>query len=113
MVVGRRSRRAGRPSPARTVHQLVPRLAWGDAVGNQARYLRELLRSWGYASEIYAEQWDEECREQVRPAKDYPREAGADSALLIHHSFESRLVPLVARSPGRKALVYHNITPAR
>ncbi len=95
------------------MHQLVPRLAWGDAVGNQARYLRELLRSWGYASEIYAEQWDEECREQVRPAKDYPREADADSALLIHHSFESRLVPLVARSPGRKALVYHNITPAR
>ena len=106
-------RRASGPSPARAVHQLVPRLAWGDAVGNQVRYLRELLRGWGYASEIYAEQWDEECREQVRPAKDYPREADADSALLIHHSFESRLVPLIARSPGRKALVYHNVTPAR
>lgn len=90
----------------------MPRLAWGDAVGNQARYLRSLLRSWGYASEIYAEQWDEECREQVRPAASYPREADADTALLIHHSFESRLVPLIARSPGRKALVYHNITPA-
>ncbi len=76
------------------------------------RYLRELLRSWGYASEIYADQWDEECRPLIRPAKDYPREADADSALLIHHSFESRLVPLIARSPGRKALVYHNVTPA-
>jgi len=77
------------------------------------RYLRELLRGWGYASEIYAEQWDEECREQVRPARDYLREADADSLLLIHHSYESRLVPLVRRSPGRKALVYHNVTPAR
>lgn len=108
-----RSNRTTGPSSARAVHQLVPRLAWGDAVGNQARYLRELLRGWGYASEIYAEQWDEECREQVRPARDYPREAGEDSALLIHHSFESRLVPLVTRAPGRKALVYHNVTPAR
>lgn len=82
-------------------------------MGNQVRYLRELLRGWGYASEIYAEQWDEECREQVRPARDYPREADASSVLLIHHSYESRLVPLVKRSPGRKALVYHNVTPAR
>jgi glycosyltransferase involved in cell wall biosynthesis len=82
-------------------------------VGNQARYLRELLRSWGYASDIYAEQWDEECRDQVRPAKDYPREADDGTALLIHHSFESRLVPLIARAPGRKAVVFHNITPAR
>lgn len=91
----------------------MPRLAWGDAVGNQVRYLRELLRGWGYASEIYAEQWDEECRPLVRPARDYPREADEASALLIHHSFESRLVPLIARAPGRKALVYHNVTPAR
>ncbi|HEX5747923.1 MAG TPA: glycosyltransferase [Archangium sp.] len=108
-----RSRRAAGPSAARAVHQLVPRLAWGDAVGNQVRYLRELLRSWGYASEIYADQWDEECRPLVRPAKDYPREADDSSALIIHHSFESRLVPLIARSPGRKAVVYHNVTPAR
>ncbi|WP_240486881.1 glycosyltransferase [Hyalangium minutum] len=90
----------------------MPRLAWGDAVGNQARYLQSLLRGWGYASEIYAEQWDSECQEQVRPASNYPKEADADTALLIHHSFESRLVPLIARSPGRKALVYHNVTPA-
>ena len=95
------------------MHQLLPRLAWGDAVGNQARYLRELLRGWGYASDIYAEQWDEECRDQVKPARDYPRDAEESTALLIHHSFESRLVPLIARSPGRKALVFHNITPAR
>jgi glycosyltransferase involved in cell wall biosynthesis len=91
----------------------VTRLAWGDAIGNQARYLRELLRSWGYASEIYADQWDEECRGQVRPARHYPREADDSTALLIHHSFQSRLVPLIARAPGRKAVVFHNITPAR
>ncbi|HYH95866.1 glycosyltransferase [Hyalangium sp.] len=109
----RKSRHPSGPSPARAVHQLLPRLSWGDAVGNQVRYLQGLLRAWGYTSEIYASQWDEECREQVRPAEAWGKEADEDSVLLIHHSFESRLVPLIARGPGRKALVYHNVTPAQ
>ncbi|WP_223633540.1 glycosyltransferase [Corallococcus sp. EGB] len=95
------------------IHQLVTRLAWGDAIGNQVRYLQSLLRSWGHTSEIYADSWDDACRDQVRLAKNYPREATRDSVLLVHHSFESRQVPLIARSRGRKLLVYHNITPAR
>ncbi|MBN8471212.1 glycosyltransferase [Corallococcus exiguus] len=107
------SKRGTASSSAGAVHQLVPRLAWGDAVGNQVRYLRNLLRGWGYASEIYAEQWDEACRDEVRPALDYARDAGRDTALLVHHSFESRLVPLVAKAKGRKALLYHNVTPER
>ncbi len=102
---------AGRRQPGPFTSSL-PRLAWGDAVGNQVRYLQTLLRGWGYASEVYAEQWDEECRGQVRPAEAWLKEAREDSVLLIHHSFESRLVPLIARGRGRKVLVYHNVTPA-
>ncbi|MFP2960468.1 glycosyltransferase [Myxococcus sp. 1LA] len=92
---------------------MLPRLAWGDAVGNQVRYLQGLLRRWGHASDIYAEAWDDACKDQVRPVKDHAKEADQDAVLLIHHSFESRLVPRIARSPGRKVLVYHNVTPAR
>lgn len=106
-----------RPPPRRTglpaIHQVLPRLAWGDAVGNQVRYLQGLLRRWGHASEIYAEAWDDACKDQVRPVRDYAREAERDAVLLVHHSFESRLVPRIAKSPGRKVLVYHNVTPAR
>lgn len=107
------SRRPAQGSHLPSVHQLVPRLAWGDAVGNQVRYLQALLRRWGHASEIFADQWDESCREQAQPATRLPRAMGAGDVLLVHHSFESRLVPLLRRTPGRKALVYHNITPAR
>ncbi|WP_395822835.1 glycosyltransferase family 4 protein [Archangium minus] len=96
----------------RAVHQFVPRLAWGDAVGNQVRYLRALLRSWGFDSEIFADQTDEASATEARPAEQYPRQAGKDALLLIHHSFQSRLVPLLRRAPGRKALIYHNVTPA-
>ncbi|NMO20664.1 glycosyltransferase [Pyxidicoccus fallax] len=92
---------------------MLPRLAWGDAVGNQVRYLQGLLRRWGHASDIFAETWDDACKDQVRPVRDYAREAGRDAVLVVHHSFESRLVPFIARAPGRKVLVYHNVTPAR
>ncbi|WAM23583.1 glycosyltransferase [Myxococcus sp. NMCA1] len=106
-----------RPPPRRTglpaIHQVLPRLAWGDAVGNQVRYLQGLLRRWGHSSEIYAEAWDDACKDQVRPVRDYEREADHNAVLLVHHSFESRLVPRIAKSPGRKVLVYHNVTPAR
>ncbi|MBZ4417774.1 glycosyltransferase [Myxococcus sp. RHST-1-4] len=82
-------------------------------MGNQVRYLQGLLRRWGHPSDIFAEAWDDACKDQVRPASDYARAAGQDSVLVVHHSFESRLVPLIARAPGRKVLVYHNVTPAR
>ncbi|MFP2930528.1 glycosyltransferase [Pyxidicoccus sp. 3LG] len=97
----------------REIHQLLPRLAWGDAVGNQVRYLQGLLRRWGHASDIYAETWDDACKDQVRHVRDYARTASRDAVLVVHHSFESRLVPFIARAPGRKVLVYHNVTPAR
>ncbi|WP_246137604.1 glycosyltransferase [Myxococcus llanfairpwllgwyngyllgogerychwyrndrobwllllantysiliogogogochensis] len=107
------SRRSSPTSGPREVHQLLPRLAWGDAVGNQVRYLQGLLRSWGFASEIYAEDWDDACKDQVRHVREYAKHARPDSVLLVHHSFQSRLVPLIVRAPGRKVLVYHNVTPAR
>ncbi|WP_426753014.1 glycosyltransferase [Myxococcus sp. Y35] len=103
------SRRTGLPA----IHQVLPRLAWGDAVGNQVRYLQGLLRRWGHVSEVYADAWDDACKDQVRPARELARDSDRDSVLVIHHSFESRLVPRIARSPGRKVLVYHNVTPAR
>ncbi|MCE9672703.1 glycosyltransferase [Myxococcus stipitatus] len=106
-------RRSPPPSGPRAIHQLLPRLAWGDAVGNQVRYLQGLLRQWGHPSEIYAEDWDDACKDQVRHVRECARDGSDDTTWVVHHSFESRLVPLIARTPGRKLLVYHNVTPAR
>lgn len=100
-------------SKGRAVHQFVARLAWGDAVGNQVRYLQQLLRGWGFRSEIYADQWDEACRELVRPVAQLPRETSGNDVLLVHHSFQSRCVPVLRRTRARQALVYHNVTPSR
>ncbi|AKQ65371.1 Glycosyltransferase [Myxococcus hansupus] len=82
-------------------------------MGNQVRYLQGLLRRWGHVSEIYADAWDDACKDQVRPVRDLARDVGRDDVVLVHHSFESRLVPRLARTHCRKVLVYHNVTPAR
>ena len=100
-------------SPARAVHQLVPTAGLGRRGGQPGALPAARCCAAGASpSEIYADQWDEELPRPGRaPPEDLPQEAGEDAVLLIHHSFESRLVPLIARSPGRKALVYHNVTP--
>ncbi|XXF80660.1 glycosyltransferase [Myxococcaceae bacterium GXIMD 01537] len=81
-------------------------------MGNQVRYLQKLLRGWGVRSDIYADQWDEACREQVKPASRLPRECSREDVLLVHHSFESRCVPVLRKTRARQALIYHNVTPA-
>ena len=87
-------------------------LSWGDAVGNHVLHLQRILRGRGYASEVFAGRTDEHSRALALPASGLPSVADDETVLLVHHSFESRLLPLLRRTPGRKVVLYHNITPA-
>ncbi len=98
-------------SHTNAVHQLVSVLRLDDAVGNIVLELQRRLRSWGYESTIFA-RTGEQSRSLAMPPEKYPQVADSRSVLLVHHSFESRLVPLIRRAPGRKAIVYYDITPA-
>lgn len=85
-------------------------LSWGDAVGNQVRLLRRLLVELGAESHIFAAQTDAESRGEARPPEELLR-AGREDLVLVHHSFESKLLPLVKRLRCRRVVLYHNITP--
>ncbi|MBI3957699.1 MAG: glycosyltransferase, partial [Chloroflexi bacterium] len=39
----------------RQIHQMLPTLAYGDAIGNHVLELQALFRAQGYESEIFAE----------------------------------------------------------
>src|SRR5712664_654479 len=99
----------GMSSHTTAVHQLVSVLRLDDAVGNIVLELQRRLRSWGYESTIFA-RTGEQSRSLAMPPEKYPQVADSRSVLLVHHSFESRLVPLIRRAPGRKAIVYYDIT---
>jgi glycosyltransferase involved in cell wall biosynthesis len=94
------------------VHQLLPTLSWGDAVSNHVLHLQALLRARGFESEVFAGRWDAGCADKVHDARTLESKTDARSVVLVHHSFESRFVPLLQRTAARVFMMFHNITPA-
>lgn len=101
--------------PARpAIHQLTPTLAWGDAVGNQVRLMRRWFADAGYDASLYAGRTDEGSRGEARDASDLAKDVRRGDLVLVHHSIQSRFVPLlrqVAKKRAKVIVVFHNVTP--
>ena len=93
------------------VNQWVPAAHRGDAVGDSARRVRELLRQRGAESHIYALSIDDDLREDIRPFADPSSRRG--DVTILHFAVPSPMTAALAALPGRRVLQYHNITPAR
>src|SRR5437879_4845597 len=92
------------------IHQLLPGLHPGDAISNEALALKRLLRSWGYHSEIYSRDIAYEVRQECLHHREFrPRE----NCLTIYHYGLGceEMTRLFLDSPGKRLLIYHNITP--
>ncbi|MBV8196019.1 MAG: glycosyl transferase family 1, partial [Candidatus Dormibacteraeota bacterium] len=75
----------------RAVHQLVPVLTAGDAIGEATLRLRALLRRLGCKSEIYADLIDRSLRNSARPASLLRSDAGPEDTVIYHLSIGSPL----------------------
>ena len=64
------------------VNQWVPAAHRGDAIGDSARRVRDLLRQSGHQSDLFALTIDDDLREDVRPFAD--REARAGDITIFH-----------------------------
>jgi L-malate glycosyltransferase len=95
----------------RSVHQLVPNLAFGDAISQQALTLRRLLRGMGFGSEIFAEHVDAQLAGEARSYRELRSRAGPDVAVVYHFSIGSEVTDVYRLLPNPRVLVYHNITP--
>jgi glycosyltransferase involved in cell wall biosynthesis len=97
-------------SGQKTIHQFMTGFMYGDALGNQAHRMRELLRGWGYRSQVFAQFRD---RRLKGPGKDYRRYLGDPSNWgIFHYSVGSPLTDFVSQLPDRIIPYYHNVTPA-
>jgi glycosyltransferase involved in cell wall biosynthesis len=93
------------------VNQWVPAAHRGDAIGDSARAVRDLLRAQGHEAGIYALHIDDDMRGDAHPFGD-PAAAAGDVTIL-HFAVPSPMTEAFARLPRGRVLQYHNITPAR
>jgi len=92
------------------IHQWVPAAHRGDAIGDSARTVRDMLRGMGHDSEIFALTIDDDLRGDVLPFSS----AGASGGdiTIFHFALPSPMTAAFAALAGAKVLQYHNITPA-
>jgi glycosyltransferase involved in cell wall biosynthesis len=92
------------------VNQWVPAAHKGDAIGDSARRVRDLLRAMGHDSELYALTIDDELRHDVR-AFDTAAAARGDLTI-FHYALPSPMTEAFAALAKGRVLQFHNITPA-
>jgi glycosyltransferase involved in cell wall biosynthesis len=88
----------------------VPAAHRGDAIGDSARAVRDMLRSLGHDSDIFALTIDDDMRDEARPFADANATGG--DVTIFHFALPSPMTEAFARLKGTKVLQYHNITPA-
>ena len=93
-----------------TINQWVPAAHRGDAVGDSARRVRDLLRARGFDSNLYALSIDDNLRDDVLPFDHVSSHAG--DATILHFAVPSIMSTKLTQLKGRTVIQYHNITPA-
>ena len=92
------------------INQWVPAAHKGDAIGDSARRVRDILRSAGHGSDLFALTIDGDLREEVRPFSHPDAQRG--DITILHFAVPSPMTRAFASLDGIRVLQYHNITPA-
>ena len=93
------------------VNQWVPAAHRGDAIGDSARRMRDMLRRHGHVADLYALTIDDDLRGDVRPFSDPAARRG--DVTILHFALASPMTAAFAGLSGGRILQYHNVTPAR
>lgn len=92
------------------IHQFLPTLDPGDAIGNYTLKINNMLKEMGFESEIYVQDCHPSMSKFCRNYKTFKKRN--NEAILLHHfAIGCDLNEFVNQLPNRKILVYHNITP--
>ncbi len=95
----------------RAIHQFLPTLDPGDAVGNHTLEAQRLLRGLGLESEVYTQTVHHSMVGRAQSFQKFT--GGPDVAVLYHLAVGSVLADLLLSRPEPLVVDYHNITPAK
>lgn len=94
------------------VIQMVPSMAYGDAVGNDVIALHDVLKRNHFKTGIYAENIDPRLpNDLVKKISALPKLQETD-VIIWHMAIGTELNYKIADYPARKIMIYHNLTPA-
>ena len=92
------------------VNQWVPAAHAGDAIGDSARRVRDLIRGLGHQADLFALTMDDVLVGDVRPFADPASRRG--DITIFHYALPSPMTAAFAALNHRRVLQYHNVTPA-
>lgn len=94
------------------IHQIHPSVSYGDAIGNEMIEIREILKEFGYESDIYAKFIHPKLK-NIKNYAEYIKVSSPQNILIVHYSigYGSELLDFISSLPDKKILLYHNITP--
>lgn len=93
------------------IHILLNALIHGDAVSTHCLLLRSLAAKSGIEAFLYASCGDQQIAGAITPLNELTTNASRND-ILFHQLFNATdLMPYVEEFPGRRILMYHNITP--
>jgi len=93
------------------INQWVPAAHKGDAIGDSARRVRDLLRAMGHDAELYALTIDDTLTHDVRRFADPAASRG--DITIFHYALPSPMTSAFASLDSGRVLQYHNVTPAK
>ncbi len=94
------------------IFQLLPVLSYGDAIGGATLATDSFLKAAGFETYIFADVLDSKLAHRAAEARHLRLSDIADDDLVIYRmAIGSRLAYAFLELPGRKAVVFHNITP--
>jgi len=91
------------------IDQLLPAYHRGDAIGDEATYLRHFFRSEGFESQIFRLDCDRELESGSESFAGFTEPLPSDITIL-HFALPSPLTPAFRRLRSKKVIIYHNIT---
>ena len=92
---------------------MLAALSYGDAIGNEALRIQQVLRDEGFDSDIFAESVHPEMASSAKKLWDYQNVSSPENLLILHFSIGAGVSTFAYHLPDPILLIYHNITPAR
>ncbi len=90
--------------------QMLPTLAYGDAIGNNVIAIKYALESAGYNTAIYAENIDK--RIPARTCDKIDKFTDSEDTLILYHlSTGTELNEKIKKLKAKIVIIYHNVTP--